>query len=142
MVTAVGEITMAAITPTREQLIAQCQGLIRSLAVKIQKGLPRHIELDDLISYGQIGLAEAARDFDETRGGQFTTFAYYRVRGAIYDGVSKMAWVSRAHYNRMKYERMASDVLGLEQDHQAPAAATLEQGLSWLKGISSALAVV
>ena len=52
--------------------------------------------LDDLIAYGQLGLAEAAQKFDAESGVRFTTFAYYRVRGAIYDGVSKMNWTSRA----------------------------------------------
>jgi RNA polymerase sigma factor for flagellar operon FliA len=133
---------MAAISKTREELIGQCQGLVRSLAVKIHTGLPRHLELDDLISYGQIGLAEAARDFDETRGGQFTTFAYYRIRGAIYDGVSKMSWVNRSHYNRVKFERMANDVLRLESEGESSASQTPEQSLGWLKSMTSALAVV
>jgi len=133
---------MAAISKTREQLIDQCQGLVRSLAVKIQRGLPRHLELDDLIGYGQVGLAEAARDFDDTRGGQFTTFAYYRIRGAIYDGVSKMSWVNRSHYHRVKYERLAGDVLRLDSEGDAPVSQNFEQGLSWLKSMTSALAVV
>jgi RNA polymerase sigma factor FliA len=133
---------MTAISLTREQLIEQCQGLVRSMALKIQKGLPRHIDLDDLISYAQVGLAEAARDFDESRGGQFTTFAYYRIRGAIYDGVSKMSWVSRSQYNRVKYERLAGDMLRLEHDHLGPGPSSLEQEASWLTGITSALAVV
>jgi len=133
---------MSVMTQNRELLIDQCQGLVRSIALKIQKNLPRHLELDDLISYGQVGLAEAARDFDLARGGQFTTFAYYRIRGAVYDGVSKMSWVSRSQYNRLKYEQLAGDVLRLEhEDHPAPPA-TLEEGLGWLKNITGALAIV
>jgi RNA polymerase sigma factor for flagellar operon FliA len=131
---------MTTVLKNRELLIAECQGLVRSLALKIQKGLPRSIDLDDLISYGQVGLAEAARDFDPARGGQFTTFAYYRIRGAIYDGVSKMAWVSRAHYNRIKYQQMAEDVLRLQAE--SPAAGGPAGGLSWFKEVTSALAVV
>jgi RNA polymerase sigma factor for flagellar operon FliA len=133
---------MSTISKNREQLIDECQGLVRSLALKIQKGLPRHLELDDLISYGQLGLAEAARDFDGARGGQFTTFAYYRIRGAIYDGVSKMSWVSRAHYHRVKYEQMANDALRLAAESDPAAPQTVEQGASWLTSMTSALAVV
>jgi RNA polymerase sigma factor for flagellar operon FliA len=134
---------MAALVKTREQLIEECQGLVRSLAAKIQQGLPRHLDLDDLISYGQVGLAEAARDFDPGRGGQFTTFAYYRIRGAIYDGLSKMSWVNRSHYNRIKYQQMADDVLRLESDGQADAAnAGVDDGLRWLKSVTGALAIV
>ena len=96
-----------------------------------------------MISYGQLGLAEAARDFDITRGGQFTTFAYYRIRGAIYDGVSKMSWVSRAHYHRVKYAQMASDALRLAAESESAGHRNrVEQGVSWLKSMTSALAVV
>jgi RNA polymerase sigma factor for flagellar operon FliA len=133
---------MSTISKNREQLIDECQGLVRSLALKIQKGLPRHLELDDLISYGQLGLAEAARDFDGARGGQFTTFAYYRIRGAIYDGVSKMSWVSRAQYHRVKYEQMANDALRLAAESDPAAQQTVEQGASWLTSMTSAMAMV
>jgi RNA polymerase sigma factor FliA len=133
---------MSTISKSREQLIDECQGLVRSLALKIQKGLPRHLELDDLISYGQLGLAEAARDFDTARGGQFTTFAYYRIRGAIYDGVSKMSWVSRSHYHRVKYEQMANDALRLAAEKDLAPQPSVEQGASWLKSMTGALAMV
>lgn len=96
---------------TPGDLIHSCQGLVRSIAWKIHQKLPRSVDLDDLIGYGQIGLAEAARDFDQTRGIQFTTYAYYRVRGAVLDGLSSMSWFSRADYNRGRYERSANDVL-------------------------------
>ncbi len=96
---------------TPAELIHSCQGLVRSIAWKIHQKLPRTVELDDLISYGQVGLAEAARDFDPGRGMQFTTYAYYRVRGAVLDGLSTMSWFNQADYNRGRYERAANDVL-------------------------------
>jgi RNA polymerase sigma factor FliA len=89
---------------TPAQLIFDCQGLVRSLAWQIHCKLPSHVELEDLVSYGQIGLAEAARDFDPERASQFTTYAYYRIRGAIFDGLSKMSWFSRVDFNRGVYE--------------------------------------
>lgn len=79
-------------TAEQEQWIEQCQGLVRSLAVQIHRKLPACIELDDLIAYGQLGLVEAAQSFDTSRGCQFSTFAYYRIRGSIYDGAAKMTW--------------------------------------------------
>lgn len=85
---------MSAPLPTAQQehWIEQCQGLVRSLAVRIHRKLPACIELDDLIAYGELGLLEAAQSFDPRRGCQFSTFAYYRIRGAIYDGAAKMGW--------------------------------------------------
>ena len=68
------------------ELIDEGQALVKSLAARIHRNLPVHVDFDDLISYGQIGLAEAAQDFDAEQGTRFTTFAYYRIRGAILDG--------------------------------------------------------
>ena len=84
---------------------------MRSIAWKIHQKLPRSVELDDLVGYGQVGLAEAARDFEKRRGVQFTTYAYYRVRGSILDGLSTMSWFTKADYARGSYERTANEVM-------------------------------
>lgn len=63
-----------------------------SPAVQIHRKLPASIELDDLIAYGQLGIVEAAHSYDSSRGCQFSTDAYYRIRGSIYDGVAMMTW--------------------------------------------------
>jgi RNA polymerase sigma factor for flagellar operon FliA len=129
----------------RQHLITSCQGLVRSIAWKVHQRLPSHVDLDDLVAYGQVGLAEAARDFDSGRGGQFTTYAWYRVRGAILDGLSRMRWFNRGDFEAGRYERMAhetlADVDSSGIDHAfSPADAIARQGV-WLKGMSSALAV-
>ena len=60
------------------------------------KKLPKHVDFEDLVSLGQVGLAEAARQCEPGRGVAFTTFAYYRVRCAIFDGLRQMTGVSPA----------------------------------------------
>lgn len=129
----------------RQRLMASCQGLVRSIAWKIHKRLPPHVDLEDLVAYGQVGLAEAARDFDAGRGGQFTTFAWYRVRGAILDGLSRMRWFDRGDFEGGRYERMANEALADDGHANAADAGGPDQVVtregSWLKGASSALAV-
>ncbi|MBL7038367.1 MAG: sigma-70 family RNA polymerase sigma factor [Pirellulaceae bacterium] len=126
-----------------QALIDEGQPLVRSLATKISRSIPMRIELDDLLAYGQVGLTEAARDFDPERGNRFTTFAYYRVRGAIYDGISKMSWTSRARYNRMRYEQMANETMR-EVNETLPSSEepSLEDEAKWLRGVTERLAVV
>ncbi len=121
-------------------LIAEGRALVRSLALRIYRGLPVKVDLEDLIAYGELGLAEAARDFDPDQGSQFSTFAYYRIRGAIYDGVAKMTWTSRARYRRMRYERMANQVLERESERQSEEGPT--DAASWFSRTTEQLAVV
>lgn len=128
----------------RQHLITSCQGLVRSIAWKVHQRLPPHVDLEDLVAYGQVGLAEAARDFDSGRGGQFTTYAWYRVRGAILDGLSRMRWFNRGDFEAGRYERMAHETLA-DADSGGDAALSpageVERHGGWLKGMSSVLAV-
>ncbi len=134
---------MTASRPAPQQLVDGCQGLVRSLALSIHRKLPPHVELEDLIAYGQIGLVEAARDFDPNRGGQFSTYAYYRIRGAIYDGLSKMSWFGRAEQKRVRYERLGNDVLRLEGEKaEASQADDSAADVRWFRNVTRALAMV
>jgi RNA polymerase sigma factor for flagellar operon FliA len=132
---------MTSTTKSPRQLIEDNQGLVRSLAKRIHRGLPSHVEFEDLVAYGQAGLAEAARSFDPNQGSQFSTFAYYRIRGSIYDGLAKMNWFSRAHYQQVRNQQMSSEVLAV--DAEAPAeSGTLKDDVNWLTRTSGALGVV
>ncbi len=132
----------SAIAPRSHKLMEDCQGLVRSLAWKIHRKLPPQVDLEDLISFGQVGLAEAARDFDPDRGGKFTTYAYYRIRGAILDGLSKMSWFSRHSFHASRYEHSAEELIefGTEEGGEGPPA-RLEDGVRWFKGVAGRLAI-
>ncbi len=131
---------------TPQELMAGAQGLVHALAWKLHQRLPKHVDLNDLIGYGQVGLAEAARDFDPSRGLQFSTFAYYRVRGAILDGLAKMSWFSRSSSFRGDYEQVANEVLEQSASEPATPADSSESkdaaDVRWLKGLTGALARV
>lgn len=103
---------------SRKQLAEQYQPYVRSIAGKIKKTLSKDIEFDDLVSYGMLGLFEAADRFDAKYGANFMTFAYYRIRGAIYDGLRGMGWVSRTEYQRYRFEQHANQFLNTVHDQQ------------------------
>lgn len=127
---------------TFEELIAEGQALVRSLALRIHRNSPVRVDLDDLIAYGEVGLAEAARDFQAERGNQFTTYAYYRIQGAIYDGLSKMTWTSRSRYRKMRYEQMANDVLDSEREADNGQPRDAKASGEWFARVTERLAVV
>ena len=89
---------------SRQELMMKYLGLVRALAWKIHRKLPRNVDVEELVGYGHLGLAEAARSFDESRGLKFSTFAYHRIRGAIFDGLSEMNWFRAGDYHAGAYE--------------------------------------
>ena len=116
----------------RDEMFMLHQGLVRAIAWRTHQRLPRTIELDDLVAYGQIGLLEAIAAFDAKRGRKFTTYAWYRIRGAMLDGLGKMAWFDRAAFEGRQYERKPTDSVAAAASPAAqggvtalaPAAAT------------------
>jgi RNA polymerase sigma factor for flagellar operon FliA len=67
---------------------------------KVQLGLD--CEVEDLIAFGYQGLLQARTRFDPARGVPFKSFAYYRVHGALMDGVRQMAYLPRRAHARMR----------------------------------------
>lgn len=103
--------TLSPPAAARDALVEQHQPYVRSLAVDIMRQLGVRLELDDLIAYGYVGLVEAAERFDPLRGVTFTTFSYYRIRGAIFDGLRRMGHLSRADQARLRFASQAGDLL-------------------------------
>ena len=105
------------------QLVEKHLSLVQAIARKVKKTLNASIEVDDLIGYGSKGLVEAAERFDARHGVAFTTFAYYRIRGAMYDGLRAMGWYSRADYARYRAEERANEYLRSRADREGAAQA-------------------
>ncbi|QQR89011.1 MAG: sigma-70 family RNA polymerase sigma factor [Myxococcales bacterium] len=102
-----------------DQFIQEHEALVKGIAHKIKAQLDLSCELDDLIAYGFHGLLEAKNRFDAERGIQFNTFAYYRVRGAIIDGVRKMAFLPRRAHARLKAAESADLIAEEAADDRA-----------------------
>ena len=119
-------MTAASSARQRDEMFMLHQGLVRAIAWKTHQRLPRAVELDDLVAYGQIGLLEAIAAFDATRSRKFTTYAWHRIRGAMLDGLGKMTWFDRAAYERGSYERKGTETAAAPASQPAegvPAAA-------------------
>lgn len=72
------------------ETIQRYQPLVRSIARRISAKLPKHYDLEDLVSDGMVGLLAAIERFDPSRGVKFETFATYYVKGAILDNLPKL----------------------------------------------------
>ena len=99
-------------TENREEVIIQYSPMIKYVANRIAMRLPPHIEVDDLISVGVLGLMDAITKYDSSRGAKFKTYAEFRVRGAILDELRSMDWVPRSI--RQKASQVDKVVQGLQ----------------------------
>ena len=107
----------------KDDLVKKHLALVEGIARKVKRTLGGAIEIDDLVGYGRKGLVEAAERYDGRAGVAFTTFAYYRVRGAMYDGIRAMGWYSRADYARYRAEERANQYLQTQADQDGAARA-------------------
>ena len=82
-------------TPDRDRLLLEHLPTVRYLARRIHERLPQHVELDDLISAGVVGLIDAFSKFDHTKKVQFKSYAQFRIRGAILDSLRTLDWSPR-----------------------------------------------
>lgn len=69
--------------------------LVRRAVAELAAKMPRHAPRDDLMSAGMVGLAQAARNFDESRGVPFHRYAATRIKGALLDELRTHDWASR-----------------------------------------------
>jgi RNA polymerase sigma factor for flagellar operon FliA len=93
------------------ELFERHRDYARSLARLIAKDLPSHVDFDELAQCAEFGLLEAARRFTPERGAQFTTFAYYRVRGAVFDGVKRVVSLVPRTRRSVDADALADDLL-------------------------------
>jgi RNA polymerase sigma factor for flagellar operon FliA len=81
---------------SREEIVHKYLPLVKYVAGKISVNLPSHVEINDLINEGILGLIDAIGKYDDSRGVKFETYATTRISGAILDALRAMDWVPRA----------------------------------------------
>ena len=126
----------------RARLVERHLDVARKAALMIFPRVRGHIELDELVALGNAGLAEAAQRYDPDRGAAFPTFAWYRVQGAILDGLRKQSNLPRRVWAKLVALRAASEYLehraerersGVPPATGADALAQVRQSLSAIR---------
>ena len=91
------------------------------------RAAPQHVELEDLVSAGVVGLLEASRSFDSSKNVQFKTFAKFRIRGAILDSLRETDWGSRLLRRRGREIAEATSRLEVRLGRQPAEAEIAEE---------------
>ena len=98
----------------RDRLILTYAPLVKFVAGRVGASLPSHVDEQDLVSYGLLGLIGAIERFDPDREIKFETFAMARIRGAIIDELRSLDWVPRSVRTRARQIERA--ITGLEKE--------------------------
>jgi RNA polymerase sigma factor for flagellar operon FliA len=86
----------------RDRLILRYAPLVKYVAGRLASGLPAHVDDDDLVSYGLLGLIGAIERYDPGRDVKFETYAMARIKGSIIDELRSMDWVPRSVRSRAR----------------------------------------
>jgi RNA polymerase sigma factor for flagellar operon FliA len=86
----------------RDRLILTYAPLVKYVAGRLGSGLPAHVDDEDLVSYGLLGLIGAIERFDPDREIKFETYALGRIKGAIIDELRSLDWVPRSVRSRAR----------------------------------------
>jgi RNA polymerase sigma factor for flagellar operon FliA len=87
---------------TQEALIKAHASLVKRIAHHLLGKLPQSVQFEDLLQAGMIGLLEAAKHYDESKGASFETYAGIRIRGYMLDEVRRNDWVPRSVYKNAR----------------------------------------
>ena len=124
---------MAISTLSAEQtkLVEKMVPLVKRVAYHFMARLPASVVVDDLIQAGLLGLLDAAKNFDDTQGAQFETYAIQRIRGSILDELRGADWLPRNV--RKNLRKIEASINALEQQLGRPPR---EQELAESLGVS------
>jgi|LNFM01.1.fsa_nt_gb RNA polymerase sigma factor for flagellar operon FliA len=130
---------MDAAIRAQQALVEKHREYADALALDILRGLPKFVRAEDVKAVARVGLVDAASRFDATRGVQFTTFAYYRIRGAVFNWVREQCENDPLHLARAASQRaadaLAQDVAERDKSAAAPTIDAQTEAMTTLEGL-------
>src|SRR6201987_5241033 len=86
----------------RDQIVLDHLPFVKAIPIRVHENLPVHVDLDDLIHAGVLGLFDAVTKFDAAKNVAFHSYAKHRIKGAILDSLRQLDWASRDLRQRQK----------------------------------------
>jgi RNA polymerase sigma factor FliA len=97
-----------ALRERRDRVVLEHLPLVKAIAVRVHENLPVHVEVDDLVHAGVLGLFDAATKFNPEKQVAFSSYAKHRIKGAILDSLRQLDWASRDMRRRHKQVEAAT----------------------------------
>ncbi|ANO51062.1 RNA polymerase sigma factor FliA [Woeseia oceani] len=104
---------------SQDELVTSHVDLVKRIAHHLVARLPASVEIDDLLQAGMIGLLEASRNFDASKGASFDTYAGIRIRGSMLDEVRRLDWTPRSVHQ--KHRQVSAAVREIQAETGRPA---------------------
>src|SRR5579862_7111615 len=92
----------------RDRVVLEHLPLVKAIAVRVHENLPVHVDLDDLVHAGILGLFDAANKYNPDKQVVFSSYAKHRIKGAILDSLRQLDWASRDMRRRHKQVEAAT----------------------------------
>jgi RNA polymerase sigma factor for flagellar operon FliA len=86
----------------RDRVVLEHLPLVRAIAVRVHENLPVHVDVDDMVHAGILGLFDAAEKYDPDKQVAFSSYAKHRIKGSILDSLRQSDWASRDLRRRHK----------------------------------------
>jgi RNA polymerase sigma factor for flagellar operon FliA len=87
---------------TRDRIVVENLSLAKAIAIRVHENLPVHVDMEDLIHAGVLGLIDAVEKFDSSKNVAFQSYAKHRIKGSILDSLRQLDWASRDLRKRQK----------------------------------------
>lgn len=130
-------------TDSMNDIVLQYAPLVKRIAHHLLLRMPSSVQIDDLVQSGMIGLLEAARKYDLSKGASFETYAGIRIRGAMLDEIRKGDWAPRSVHRKsrkvaeaIKSVEMRTGTDAKDQDVAAELGMSLDEYHSILQDAS------
>jgi len=117
-----------ALRERRDRVVLEHLPLVKAIAIRVHENLPVHVEVDDLVHAGVLGLFDAATKFNPEKQVAFSAYAKHRIKGAILDSLRQLDWASRDMRRRHKQVEAATRELAAVLQRN-PTEAELAQKL-------------
>ncbi len=105
--------------PNYDELMTEHTPFVKRIAYHMISRLPANVQLDDMIQAGMIGLFEALKGYDMSKGASFETYARIRIQGAMIDEVRRCDWTPRSVYKKSREISEAIRTVEKEQGRDA-----------------------
>lgn len=118
----------------RDELVERYRPYVYSIVKQVLQNFPVKVDFEELVSYGIIGLLEAADRYDPRRKVSFVTFSYYRIKGAIFDGLRQMGILTRTPNDAWaKREAVLNDLTQTAADDETESSANIDDEIQTVR---------